>query len=551
MLSTHSVHIAFKPEAKVTALGLSMNGDVAVWAEGDGRLFIAKESGGVLEPSTSWQAPALIRGVVLRDNQIFVLDDEIGLSCVDLEGELLWQNEIGAGGFHLQDLPNQLALIDGLGRLHLVGYDGTKLDNSYISNSELNQQFQDILQTSTVGEYLILAHESGEVQALKNGQCVWSRPVRGQTGEAITCLGSDDKNNLVLGREGYALVAGDEEVLEIEIWNIEQQQLLHRVDVKSRLLQSIPTEKGFLCGFDDGQVIEVLSNESYRFEPRLSCGYPIQNLLLRKGCIVASAWFYIYGLDAEGREWKIEHQGMPNLIEASQDGSVCLFAGEDQNDWTDVEPIGLFSLNQELLEIDSSELTLWFEKSEEASPLTAEEIYRVDDEMNDFFSQEELDSMQSSQPADVAVEALHSALEGSVGASQQVAEDGSLDVDTDELLAQLDDAIEKMALIPSEDLLDELNTEVGEVIVPRAVSGDDQNLKAEKDGSAIVILDGSQSYDPQGRIQTWSWIESSGKEIASSSKVRVRIPRGSHTFELRICDRDGQWSSDSLHIKVN
>ena len=100
MLSTHSVHIAFKPEAKVTALGLSMNGDVAVWAEGDGRLFIAKESGGVLEPTTSWQAPALIRGVVLRDNLIFVLDDEIGLSCVDLEGELLWQNEIGAGGFH-------------------------------------------------------------------------------------------------------------------------------------------------------------------------------------------------------------------------------------------------------------------------------------------------------------------------------------------------------------------------------------------------------------------------------------------------------------------
>ena len=203
------------------------------------------------------------------------------------------------------------------------------------------------------------------------------------------------------------------------------------------------------------------------------------------------------------------------------------------------------------MEIDSSELTLWFEKSEEVNLLTAEELYRVDDEMNDFFTQEELDSMKSSQPADVAVEALHSALEGAVGTSQQVAEDGSLDVDTDELLAQLDDAIEKMALIPSEDLLGELNTEVGEVIVPRAVSGDDQNLNADEDGSAIVTLDGSQSYDPQGRIQTWSWIEGSGKEIASSAKVRVRIPRGSHTFELRICDRDGQWSSDSLHIMVN
>ena len=543
MQSTHSVHIAFKPEAKVTALGLSASGDFAVWAEGDGKLFIAQESQGVLTPVTSWQAPALIRAVVLRENQIFVLDDEIGLSCLGLGGELLWQMEIGAGGFSVQQLPNQLALVDGLGRLHLVSYDGSKI--------ELSKKYQDILRTSTVGDYLILAQESGEVHALHNGHCIWSRPVRGQTGESITCLGSDDENNLVLGREGYALVAGDEEVLEIEIWNIEQQQLVHRVDVKSRLLQSIPTENGFLCGFDDGQVIEVLSDGSYRFESRLSCGYPIQNLLLRNGCIVASAWFYIYGLDTEGREWKIEHQGMPDLLVGTEDGSVCLFAGEDQNDWTDVEPVGLFSLTEEIFEIDSSELTLWFEKSEETNPLSAEELYRVDDEMNSFFSQEELDSMQSSQPADVAVDALHSALEGTFLPSQQVAEDGSLDVDTDELLSQLDDAMAKMALIPSDDLIGELNAEVGEIIVPRAVSGEDQRLKADEDGSAIVTLDGSQSYDPQGRIQTWSWIESSGKEIASSAKVRVRIARGSHTFELRICDRDGQWSSDSIHIMID
>jgi hypothetical protein len=182
--------------------------------------------------------------------------------------------------------------------------------------------------------------------------------------------------------------------------------------------------------------------------------------------------------------------------------------------------------------------------------LSAEEIYREDDEMNAFFSEEELNSMQNSQPADVGLDALHSALEGDFGESQQATEDGTLDIDSEELLAQLDDAITKMALLPSEDLLDELKTEIGETIVPRAVSGEDQHLKADADGSAIVTLDGSDSFDPQERIQTWSWIESSGKEIASSAKVRVRISRGSHSFELRICDRDGQWSSDSLHILI-
>tara|TARA_Y100000766_G_scaffold285524_1_gene309754 strand:- start:11938 stop:13569 length:1632 start_codon:yes stop_codon:yes gene_type:complete len=543
MLATHSVNIAFKPEAKVTALELSSKGDFAVWAESDGRLFIAKEVKGVLTPTGSWNAPAFIRSVVLRKGQIFVLDDEVGLTCLDSKGEIIWQIEIGAGGFDLHELPNHLALIDGLGRLHLVNYDGTEV--------VLTQKYHDILRISTVGDYLILAYESGEVQALKNGNCLWSRPARGQTGESITCLGCDKNNHLVLGREGYALVGGEEEALEIEIWDIDQQRLLHRVDVKSRLLHTIPSTEGFLCGFDDGEVVEVLSGDSYRFESRLSCGYPIQKLLFCRQSIVASAWFYIYGRNADGAEWKIEHQGMPNMLVASHDGSVCLFAGEDQNDWTDVEPIGIFSLSEEIFEIDSSELTLWFEKSNEVESLTAEELYRVDDEMNSFFSQEELESMESSQPAGVAVEALHSALEGTFIASQDVAEDGSLDIDTDELLAELDDAMAKMALIPSDDLIDELNTEVGEIIVPRAVTGDDQNLNADEDGSAIVTLDGTQSYDPQGRIKTWSWIESSGKEIASSAKVRVRISRGHHTFELRICDRDGQWSSDSIHINID
>ncbi|MBT5390903.1 MAG: hypothetical protein HOL22_00975 [Euryarchaeota archaeon] len=543
MLSTHSVHIAFQPEAKVSALALSMDGAIAVWAEGDGNLFIAQDSQGMLTSSSSWKAPALIRKAILRGNQIFVLDDELGLTCLDLEGNVLWQIEIGAGGFALQSLPSQLAVLDGLGRLHLVGYDGKTV--------QLDEEYNDILRCISVGEYLVLAHENGLVQALQNGKTVWSRPIRGDMGESITCLGFDSSQNLVIGREGYALVAGDEEVLEIEIWDVKQQVLVRREDLKSRLLQAIPSEKGLLCGFDNGDVSEYLSKQStYTFEPLLSCGYPVQNLIFRNGCIAAASWFYIFGKDSDGREWKIEHQGMPHYLEASRDGSVCLFAGEDQNDWTEIEPIGIFSFNEELVEIDASELTLWFEKTEEIVELSAEELYRVDDEMNSFFSQEELDSMQNSQPADVAIDALHSALEGELGESQQATEDGTLDIDTDELLAQLDDAITNMALLPSEDLIEELNTQVGEIIVPRAISGDDQNLKADADGSAIVTLDGSNSFDPQGRIQTWSWIESSGKEIASSAKVRVKVPRGSHSFELRICDRDGQWSSDSLHILV-
>ena len=160
--------------------------------------------------------------------------------------------------------------------------------------------------------------------------------MRGEKGESITCIGSDSNHNIVIGREGYALVAGDEEVLEIEIWDVVHQKLRHRYDVKSRLVQAIPGDDGLLCGFDDGKVVYSTANASELIhEVRLECKYPIRNLVSRNGCVLASAWFYIFGRDKDGAEWKIEHQGMPNFLELSSDGTICLFAGEDQNDWTE------------------------------------------------------------------------------------------------------------------------------------------------------------------------------------------------------------------------
>jgi hypothetical protein len=134
--------------------------------------------------------------------------------------------------------------------------------------------------------------------------------------------------------------------------------------------------------------------------------------------------------------------------------------------------------------------------------------------------------------------------------SQPVAQDVFLDVDTDALLEHLDDEISQMALLNPEHLLGELNAEAKEIITPRAVSGDDQRHLLGKDGAVVITLDGSDSFDPQNRIMSWSWVDDTGKEIADTSKVRVRISQGNHRFELRICDSEGQWSSDSLHVLI-
>ena len=544
MLRSRPVQIAFQPEAKVTALVLSLNGQVAAWSEGDGQVFIAQQEHSKFTVSGSWKAASLVRGIAVRGNSVYVLDDAHGISCLDFTGKVDWQLEVGAGGFDLQPTPFGLAVVDGLGRLFLVRYDG--------SEYPLQGTYEDILHMQSVGDYLVLAHENGKVQALLNGALAWSRPKRGEKGESITCIGSDSNHNIVIGREGYALVAGDEEVLEIEIWDVVHQKLQHRYDVKSRLVQAIPSDDGLLCGFDDGKVVYSTTNASELIhEVRLECKYPIRNLAYRNGCVMASAWFYIFGRDKDGTEWKIEHQGMPNFLELSSDGAICLFAGEDQNDWTEEEPIGQFSLSDPLFETDASELTLWFEKTDEALPLSAEEIYREDDEMNEFFTADELASIQNANASDDGLDALQAALGDVQGETVQVTPDGALDIDTEQLLSQLDDAITNMALLPEEGLLDELNTGIREVIVPQAVSGNDQQHVADADGNAIITLDGTHSNDPQSRIQTWSWIDSTGKEIASSSKVKVRLGRGNYRFELRVCDRDGQWSSDSLQVVID
>ena len=102
----------------------------------------------------------------------------------------------------------------------------------------------------------------------------------------------------------------------------------------------------------------------------------------------------------------------------------------------------------------------------------------------------------------------------------------------------------------SYDLMAELETAIDEIIPPKADSGSDRTVKADADGTALVTLDGTGSYDPQERIESWQWIDSTGKEIADRSKVKVKISIGLHRFDLRVRDSDGSWSTDSLTITV-
>ena len=93
--------------------------------------------------------------------------------------------------------------------------------------------------------------------------------------------------------------------------------------------------------------------------------------------------------------------------------------------------------------------------------------------------------------------------------------------DAGNLLDALNDEIDVETIISEEeDLMLALSLDAEEIIAPKPDAGGDQSLKAEDDGTAIVTLDGRNTEDPQERIETWSWVDDTGKEIANTPAVR-------------------------------
>jgi hypothetical protein len=136
-------------------------------------------------------------------------------------------------------------------------------------------------------------------------------------------------------------------------------------------------------------------------------------------------------------------------------------------------------------------------------------------------------------------------MEELAGISQPTSSDQSSLLD-----ALNDEIIQEETKEEEEDLMFALSLDAEEIISPSPDAGGDQSLVADEDGTAIVTLDGSATRDPQERIKSWSWVDSSGKEIADSPTLRVRLNRGSHRLELRIKDNDDRWSSDSIDVRI-
>tara|TARA_B100000700_G_scaffold331074_1_gene461192 strand:+ start:389 stop:1864 length:1476 start_codon:yes stop_codon:yes gene_type:complete len=382
--------------------------------------------------------------------------------------------------------------IDGLGRAHIIDSKG-----SVYSIDETSVLF------AKVGPQIAIATESGKVSTYSlDGQKVWERPMRGDVGERITAIGWN-KNTLVVAREGHGLVPGEEEALEIEYW--ESQELTKRFDVNRRVVSI----DGPWMGLDMGG---IMRDENLVAE----LSHPAHIIIDRGESALVGSWFHLHNVNDDGLQWAVETQGMVEYVSTNQDGSAVLIAGSDQNDYTDPEPVVLIDSTAQPTQLIEEETAIddWGEAP--AIEIDADQLY------GNETSIEELAGIEAGQLSDAG-----------------------------NLLDALNDEIEVEEVeVEEEDLMFALSLDAEEIIAPMPDAGGDQSVKAEEDGTAVITLDASATQDPQERITSWSWVDSSGKEIADNPIVRVKLNRGNHRLELRIKDKDGRWSSDSIDVRI-
>lgn len=519
-------------DGRVFALAMSSVGDEVAWSESDGIVKLAKVVGNDLNIITTINGPSRVNEIVLRGDSLYIIDEMEGLHCFGYDGRLQWTYETGAGGRKLLRFDKYLAVLDSIGRVHLVSYHGEDYcQNPVQSNCAL---------ISNAQQKLLVASEDGIVKCLVDGKESWTRPRRGDLGESITAMGYSSQGMVIIAREGYAIVAGDEEALEMELWS--GDKLVQRHDLSARLTAISSNENGTWCGFDNGDISKLSDNNELTTITNLQ--FPIKSLTAYDDAVIAACWFYLYAIDSDDIRWQIEHQGMPEFVCTDRENNFVIFAGEDQNDWTNEEPIGLINLNEEVYEIDKSDLVIWYQEKSAIPQLTAEEIYREDDSVANLLTKEERNQMDKA--IDVGLDGLMEEL------GHEIVNDdiGQQKIDSSQLIDVMEDGIQSMALLDEDELLGELGETINEIILPQADAGDDKVISAAKDGKIVVLLDGGTSFDPQNRITRWSWIESSGREISTSKKVKVKLSKGRHSFELRVQSGEGNWTSDVLSVII-
>jgi len=510
--SIDSIHL----EEKVNAVSVNDSGDKVLIGDCNGTIFLYSltQDEQNLEKSLRLNSPII--SLIWHNEKFLVVDEVDGVHMYSQNGELQWTFALEAGGAkaHIQ---KQIAVLDGIGTLRLLTFDG----------KEHPVHYQQIISFQPLSDGFLLLTEQSEVKKVSSSfEEIFTREQRGDIGEDIVHYGKGRNSTWFVAREGHALVPGEEEALEIEFFR--DNQRVSRSEISGRVRTFSTYDEHQFLGLDNGSIISV--SDGFELTKVMDFPYPIRCLELTENHLLVGTWFNVYGINLVSNklDWTIEHKGLVEQILVDMNKSKMLFFGEDQNDWTEAEPIGICNIHQNPIEVDDSFLQGWFEKEIIIAETNPEVVYRNVDDFESLLSEGEREMLtDSDRIEEFAFDALSDALNE---ISQSID-----DIDEDE----------------TEDLLSMLHESSEVFIPPSAHAGDDQTYVLEHgETSFILTLDATKTNDPQNNIVLWTWLDSTGKEIATSQKVKVKLPIGTHQFELRVEASDGVLTTDYVQITV-
>lgn len=468
-----------------------------MFEDGESRLLVLRD--GQLLRFDGHQAPVPVLGPGPRP--LGVLDAVV--YCADGSRAALGglddreEDVDGLGLVQVSKVDGALVTLDERGDLRHVTLDEERIVTAGVQVL-LDANASAVLLSSKAG---LVMHDLG------TGAILWSRPTRGAHGERITAATMVEDGGVLVAREGYAMT-GDEDVVEVEFWvngALEWRHAHHEV-----VLGLASTSIGVVAHDQSGSVLRLMAEGTSVIH---DAGSGVRAMVDLGGELCVAAWFHVHGLAEDGRVWTVEHPGMPTALSVL--GAQLLIVGDDGNDWTGPEPLGVVDLEADVVEMDPSELTAWvpppIQENDEV-PAMVDVAPSLDEE------EEEHAWSAPSGLLDALTETAPSA---------EAAEEN----DDDLLSALTDETPSSVASTFSVGL------------------GEHRQVRAGAEGVAEVLLESTVSGAPSEGV-TYAWSTADGREIGTKSRLLVRLPRGAHRFELRVRHPDGRWAMDGVQVHV-
>ena len=417
---------------------------------------------------------------------------------------LSWQYEIPSGIEHIIPLGDIICISDSSGLLVFLNSDGVEVKTQ--SHGDVNRLTQ-----SNDGNFFAIAKTDGTLLILDK-----SREIRHESFadnedvETISQICFRMDKILLACRDSLGLTLDERPENRLECWHPERG-LLHTSELPAMATSILATETGAIVGCQNGALLMFTIGKEV--EELLILDNPVSSIIQWGEDLIIGTWFNAMRISCSGEIiWSYEHEGLVSEILPINSDLIAVIGRS---------PAGRSPASIVLLEPDS----------ETIDP----EVELFDYEFSKNDSKEFDGGLSDDEIA--RAEAPPSA-----------------SFESDSLMDDLDEELEIIVeeiVISEADLLEDLSASAKAInLPPIADAGEDKTTSAEEDNTATILLDGTRSYDPDGMIQSYAWKDSKGNIIGDTAQVRVRLPLGTHPFELTVVDDKGAATKAMVTVRI-